>query len=583
MATIRPELSDAELGKVRSSAEVVFYKACRKQLPDDVLVIYSAAWTYKRTDGNPVEGEADFTVFFPKYGFVTVEVKGGGIQYDATTGQWSSVDRFRNKNKIKDPFRQATREKHAVLDQLKGHPEWSRWPGRRILAGHAVCFPDCDDLRGLISANSPEVILGGRRDLRDLVTWFERVNRFWEGSQKHDPLGSQGLRIAERIFCSSIQVRPLLAAEIDREEELRITLTNQQAKILRIIGGRKRAVISGGAGTGKTLIAVEKARQLVQAGQSVLLLCYNRPLADYLRNVVSGDGNVYVMSYHQLCDRRIGLALKLSGRDLLREASEAYPDQDRFGVQMPFALALSNEVIDERYDAIVVDEAQDFSDEYWFAIEELLVDQANGYFFVFNDPNQSVYRQHGSLPIEEDPFFLTTNCRNTSYIHKAAYRYYSGEAVDASPVTGAPVETICEPTVDAQARAIADVAGRLIGVEGVRAEDIVVLLARPRHSGLPNKAYFSALDRHHSRARVKFVDEGSGHLRGGILVDTVNRFKGLETQILILWLVDSLDEENDKETLYVGLSRGKSRVFVVGSEMPTGLQGGVAVVFGSPA
>lgn len=573
MATMRPELSDAELGKVQSSAEATFYKACREQLPDDALVIYSAAWTYKRTDGNPVEGEADFTVFFPKHGFVTVEIKGGGIQFDPLTGQWSSVDRFRNKNPIKDPFRQATREKHAVLDQLKGHPEWSRWSGKRILAGHAVFFPDCDDLRGLISPNSPGEILGGRRDLKDLAPWFERVNRFWGGNANHEPLGSQGLRIAEKIFCSTIQVRPLLAAEIDREEELRINLTSQQAKILRIIGGRKRAVISGGAGTGKTLIAVEKARQLAQAGQSVLFLCYNRPLADNLQGVLSSEGNVQVMSFHQLCDGRIDLALKLSGRDILQEASEAYPDQNRFEVQMPFALALSNEVLDERYDAIVVDEAQDFSDEYWFSIEELLVDQANSYFFIFTDQNQSVYRRHGNLPIVEDPFLLTTNCRNTSHIHNAAYRYYSGEAVDASPITGAPVETICEPTVDAQARIIAGIAGRLIGVEGVRPDDVVVLLARSRHPGTPNRSYFSTLNCYSDRARAKFEIEGAGRFPGHIFVDTVNRFKGLESPIVILWLADNLDEEDDKETYYVGLSRAKSRLFIVGSEMSAGLLG----------
>lgn len=72
----------------------------------------------------------------------------------------------------------------------------------------------------------------------------------------------------------------------------------------------------------------------------------------------------------------------MTGKDLLEEAKAAYPgssDKHLFEVQMPYALALSNEVLNEKFDAIVVDEAQDFSDEYWFAIEELMRDQDTGY------------------------------------------------------------------------------------------------------------------------------------------------------------------------------------------------------------
>jgi superfamily I DNA/RNA helicase len=72
-----------------------------------------------------------------------------------------------------------------------------------------------------------------------------------------------------------------------------------------------------------------------------------------------------------------------TGRNLLAEAQDAYPGDSvkhQFDVQMPYALALSNELLEEKFDAIVVDEAQDFSDEYWFAIEELLRDEVSASF-----------------------------------------------------------------------------------------------------------------------------------------------------------------------------------------------------------
>lgn len=140
MAKMRPELNQEDLRSLSSDAEAKVYRALRDKLPDDVLVIHSLTWTYKRRRGELVEGEADFTVFFRKAGFLTIEVKGGGIAYDATSGTWSSIDRKGMSQPIKDPFRQARRERFAVLDQIKGHPDWRKWRGRWIQAGHAVFF-----------------------------------------------------------------------------------------------------------------------------------------------------------------------------------------------------------------------------------------------------------------------------------------------------------------------------------------------------------------------------------------------------------------------------------------------------------
>jgi hypothetical protein len=87
---------------------------------------------------------------------------------------------------------------------------------------------------------------------------------------------------------------------------------------------------------------------------------------------------------------------------------------------MPYALALSNEVLEDKFDAIVVDEAQDFSDEYWFAVEELLRNQDAGYLYIFIDENQALYPRHYNLPVADEPYFLTSNCRNTAQYMRLA-------------------------------------------------------------------------------------------------------------------------------------------------------------------
>lgn len=95
---------------------------------------------------------------------------------------------------------------------------------------------------------------------------------------------------------------------------------------------------------------------------------------------------------------------------------EVYPgssDQHRFDVQMPYALALSAYFLEDRFDAVVADEAQDFSDEYWLGVEMLLRDQENGHLYIFIDENQALYPRKAKLPAEDELFYLTNNCRNT--------------------------------------------------------------------------------------------------------------------------------------------------------------------------
>ena len=560
MARMLPELSDEQLREFRSRAEARFYEECRRQLPNDILVIYSATWLYRDGRGHLREGEADFTIIVPQSGIFTVEVKGGGVSFDAANGQWCSVDRNGTTHDIKDPFRQASNERHAIRDQLIGHQLWRRWRGTRMTLGHAVMLPDIKDARQLLGPDRQRQIIGIDEDMSNLVPWLDRLTRFWR-QDIDDQLGGQGLQLAEEILCRSVEVRPALRFSLDDAERQRLRLTNNQAKILRIIGGRKRAVISGGAGTGKTLIAVEKARQLAQEGLSVLLLCYNRPLADALSAGLQDDAHIRVLSFHQLCDRRIAAANLASGRDLLKEAAAAYPgsgDKQVFDVQMPYALALSNELLDEKYDALVVDEAQDFSDDYWFSLEELLSSPEEGHLYIFIDENQALYRRHANLPVADVPYHLTANCRNTSPIHQAGYAYYAGESVDEPELPGHEVKRVAVEGDTAQGEAVAAHVRQLLS-EGVRPEDIVVLLAKR-----PKARMYELLQANRLPGGVAWAIESPGR-RGTVFAETVGRFKGQEAEAVVLWLGDEVADEAHWELVYVGTTRAKSLLCIVGS------------------
>jgi superfamily I DNA and RNA helicase len=322
-------------------------------------------------------------------------------------------------------------------------------------------------------------------------------------------------------------------------------------------------VISGGAGTGKTLIAVEKARQLMQTGSNVLFLCYNRPLADVLASSIPLQDKLHVMTFHQLCEHRVELARIQLKSDLFAEAEAAYPGDSlkhRFDVQYPYALALSNETLTEKYDAIVVDEAQDFSDEYWFAIEELLRDPKSGHLYIFIDQNQTLYKRHGNLPIDEEPFSLAANCRNTEPIHQAGYAYYQGEPVDSPELPGHPVIKSSFEDDARQAEAVAHRVRQWITEEKLDPEQITVLVAKQ-----PKVAFYELLSQQALPGSVSWAFEEHGRRRT-VLVDTVKRFKGLEAEAVVLWVGDEVTDEEQWETLYVGTTRAKSLLSIVGSK-----------------
>ncbi|MDP6984801.1 MAG: AAA family ATPase, partial [Candidatus Latescibacteria bacterium] len=541
MTVVQPTLTDAQLRRLPSQAEARVYEACAAGIGDRRFVLFSLPWIRVSPHGTVRDGETDFIVFDEDKGILIVEVKGGGVHLDSTTGEWTSTDRHGNSHPVKNPFSQAKTEKYALLDHLKSEAAWTRLKIRPTL-GHAVLFPDldaCDNLRG---PDRPSEIIGWRHDLTDLSSWLDSVLDYWSGGESIG-VGAAGMAVVQRLFFSDIDVKPLLASVIEEEEAERIRLTEEQARVLRVLGGRRRAVVSGGAGTGKTLLAMQKAQDLANEGLQTLLLCYNRPLANHLARCCHDHPNLTAMSFHQLCDKLVKRASADAGEDLLDDAASANPGLSRFDVHFPHALAMATELIADRFDAIVVDEAQDFGQEYWFPIELLLRDSETSTLFLFYDHNQALYSRVSTFPIVDDPFLLTRNCRNTRFIHDAAYRYYSGEETEPPPIEGEPLDCIVAPSRGSQARRLHSYISNLITADKVAPEGIAVLVPSRGHED-----FYGLLENRPLPRPCKWAIEEYGR-QHGVHVDTWQRFKGLEASIVLLWGVDELDPETDREVL----------------------------------
>lgn len=561
MTTIIPELSEAQLNDLPSSAEAKVYRALRDKLPREYVVFFQVGWILRQEEEQAKDGETDFLVCHSELGYLCIEVKGGGVGFDASRGEWYSIDRYQQKHIIKNPISQALKAKYSIRSKLNQHSKWRALGLKNVLRGHAVFFPDVGDTKVLSRPDMPTALIGSSISLEDPKQWIDRAFDYWgDDAGSFSPIGRRGMQVLQEIFARSFVVAPLVASRLAEQEARRLLLTKDQIRVLDFLRSHRRVAVSGGAGTGKTILALEKARRLASEGFETLLTCYNRQLADYLSSLCSNLSNLNVMSFHQLCHRQVEKANRLSGRDLVSEAKVTYPGKSLFDVQLPNALAYSLEVLPDRFDAIVCDEGQDFREEYWVSLELSLSDYDSSPLYVFYDDNQNIYTRAGTFPIRGEPFSLSTNCRNTAPIHKVAYKNYKGAPVYPPEIEGEDIQFEVSANRNSQAAKINTKIVDLVSRQRVAPSDITVLIA----DAIRKSEYYETLRQLPLPKPATWLEEGERR-DTTVLMDTVQRFKGLESPIVILWGIDFINLTQNEELRYVGISRAKSLLIVVGT------------------
>lgn len=549
MVNIIPVLTDTQISKIEPKSEQKVYKALEEQLPDNWLVIHSLEFIKKTSQYNSHgDREADFVIFAPEYGVLVIEVKGGGVEYDGQTRQWYSIDKDKLRHEIKNPLSQAKDAKYEIRNHLEQRGK------RNILIAHGALFPDISNVNALSNPAIPNNILGGSDKLSNLTTWIVSIFQYWSGEQpNYTPLEASGVNIASQLYGKQVTIQQSLASKIETEIEQQIILTNQQKSILRQLKKRKEAIIEGGAGTGKTVLALDHAQTLAKQGLKVLLLCYNEKLGNKLKEKSQGIENLHPMSFHQFCNWRIKQVENDTKRNLLAESAINYPNEDKYNVWMPDALINSYDISLITYDVIIVDEGQDFKDEYWLAIEGLRDSNNDTKLYIFQDGNQAIYTSTDELPIKGEPLFLFDNCRNTKPIHQLAYQYYQGEEIEAPEIDGERTQFIIKGSLEQQAFEIDKKVAELIHKEDIKPKDIAVIV-------MDN--FNTAQELLEKTKNNKIWAFKEFYPQSNVLVETAKRFKGLESKIIFLWLLDS--SNMSEKMLYVSISRARFRLWIVG-------------------
>ena len=356
-----------------------------------------------------------------------------------------------------------------------------------------------------------------------------------------------------------------LAVQFKEENQELLRLTEEQMVVLDSLGAHKRAAIEGAAGTGKTVLALEKARRMANAGAKVLLLCFNRPLAAELRRQAEGlvTERLRVETFHEYCHRMAQRA------NLPFEPKTGRDRATRFWAQeAPLRLLEALERSPgERYDAIVVDEGQDFLPDWWPCLDEGLKDGREGTLYAFYDPNQDIYDGGPPAALEVIETKLVHNCRNTTRIAEYSAGLIGVRAlVRRDAPEGRRVEELtCDSDADV-VQLVGDKLRQLIVDEGVETHRISVVSTRTlRNSpfaGGRRAGDFELVNLDESRSWTSRTP-----LRGNptrqVVFDTLDRFKGLERDVVILLDLPGGDRAVTAHHRYVAASRAKNLLVVV--------------------
>ncbi len=469
-------------------------------------------------------GEIDFLITGPA-GIFVLEVKGGRIS--CHRGRWEFTDRFgRAHQKVEGPFKQAESALHGLIKKLRAN-----LPAQVInqfYIGYGVIFPDQQWNES--GAEWDPHTLADARIFNNMEHWLLELFHYWQekdGHQRRPDLGT--LKTLSRYLRPDFETISPLYVLTSAAEDRATALTEDQMVMVDVVYANERVLCSGGAGTGKTFMAMELARRWTASGLNVLLVCKSPWLKNYLEPFAIPNLTVSVVDGVKTAGKRTGL---------------------------------------DRFDALIVDEAQDlFEMKSLDRLSSVLRGgiEAGRWCFFHDKNNQS--RLLGNF--EENAFAylsmlktaavpLRTNCRNTRVILNKVQVTLGADMGVRGTGTGPDIrETTCRREDAAQV--LNQELTTLIEEGGLAPGNITILS--------PNQFNESCASLLPEQIREKIVILDEFAIRSlplqQISFGEIANFKGLENEAVILVDLAPPDMAEDLTMNYVGMSRPRALLSLI--------------------
>ena len=399
---------------IKNSGERKVYYALREQLPDNWVVVYHYVYVIKPTWRNE-SGEVDFIILSPDHGVIFVEVK-GSYGYESDQGLWYRIDKQGFRTKMdKSPFEQASNNQFNVIEHIVC--KRLRIPKSSFPAtyGHVVIYPNGQVGGNLCASHVPNVLF----NYFDMGFLYNRLIKAFEdwGAFTRKNFNAITFNKIVEILEGDTKFVPVAATDVESSEKVIDALTKEQYNVFRNILAKQQVLVKGLAGSGKTMLAVWTAQALGSFGSSVLFLCYNKLLAAWIKIKYDLPENVTIKTYHSLC-REYSTKSNINFEPNATDGEEHFWKEESAN-KLVDALNRNNSLV--KFDAIVVDEGQDFMPIWWIPLYMLLTDEQKGHFYIFYDPDQRLYsdsQNDSNYPAGMKNYILEKNCRNTKVITK---------------------------------------------------------------------------------------------------------------------------------------------------------------------
>ncbi len=565
MATMLPREYDSS---TVSSAERKLFELLKHD-PDtaDWIVLHSLGLSRR---GMKPYGEIDFVVLIPSGGIFCLEVKGGGIS--CSGGIWEVTNREGKTEKLKrSPFMQAREGMFALRKALLHH--MPRVVQEKLVFGYAVVFPDIIFNKESTEWEAWQVVDHEtlKKPISEALKKLSFNMRNIHKADKSAEPDAVTLKKVQQALRPDFEVVITRGVQIEKTEERLLRLTHEQFDTLDLLSENERCLFEGAAGTGKTMLALEYARRSALSGKRTLLICYNRILGDWLTSQVIGynlGDRLTAGRYYKILRNlisRSSFSSEFSDHEKCDETNEL------FGSTYPYFGQLAIDELDDKFDVIIMDEAQDLIRREVLDVVNCYLKGGlkNGIWAAFGDfERQAIYcqitggqikallREYASSYAKGK---LTLNCRNTKNIGEetALLSGFRSSPCRMSKIPGPPVDYRYYSSKENERAVLYETITRFME-EDVSPEDIVVL------------------------SKLKYVNSGVSGIDGGkkfrlvemnnlaseksripvIPFITAQAFKGMESSVVILCDIDQVSDA-DQSLLYVAMSRARSQLTVL--------------------